>query len=193
MKRALPWLLVLTAVLTWSYGRQRARDAVADERERVLRVQITGAARRADSLTATYAASRSRADSLERHARVVVVYRGRAVASTDSAVARVDTVLQSLDSASAAIVRRLTVSFQIERQLSSDAIASLTSALDAKDAALSASDSLIASLHARIAVSDSLLTVLTKRAHPSMVSRALSFARHAAVGAAVAMVWMAGR
>ena len=193
MKRALPWLLVLTAVLTWSYGRQRARDAVADERERVLRVQITNATRRSDSITAAYARTRSRADSLERHARGVVVYRDRAVASTDSAVARVDTVLQSLDSASAAIVRRLTVSFQIERQLSSDAIASLTSALDAKDAALSASDSLIASLHARIAVSDSLLTVLTKRAHPSMVSRALSFARHAAVGAAVAMVWMAGR
>lgn len=191
MGRFLPAILLAAClVLGYCYGAERADGAKREAR-------ITALRHRADSLDAIsasrqaeYARTRSRADSLAASARVRVVYRDRAVASTDSALARVDSLLPTLPDTTARLVSTLLSTIRAERLLSSSAIASLSTALEAKDAALAASDSLIASLRSQIAASSELISEYRKLAHPSLLVRTGRFLRHAAIGAAAMAVFV---
>ena len=107
-------------------------------------------------------------------------------------MARVDTVLLAASPDSLApLVLSLRSALLTERASSDSAIASLSSALDAKNLALSASDSVIASLRSQIAASAELAETLQRQAHPSFLRRALRFGQAAAVGSLVTVVLLA--
>ncbi len=173
---------------------QRAQGR-ADERERALRAVVTTTLRRADTARTAYRLALRRAEDSERRVRALRASRGRAVASTDSALARVDSVLPMslLPDSLAATVRTLMATVRAERLVSDSVILSLEQTVALKDSALTAADSVISAQASVIASQVELVRVLDRKAHPSLVSRTLSFARHAAIGAAVMAVVMVTR
>ena len=189
MSRVLTVVLAGAALLLLlDYGLSQRRLGEMVEQERALRVRLTGASRRADSLEAGYRRAVARADTSESRARAAVARRDRVVVATDSAIARADLVLPSLPDTARSVFADLLSSVRAERLASDSAIAGLSATLALKDAAIVASDSAIAQLHRQIAVQDSVMRILDRQAHPGFLRRVRSFAGHAAVGAGVVLL-----
>lgn len=189
MSRTVTAILVgALLVLVVLYGREQKRLGESEARELALRAQVTNAAHRVASAESLYRPMVRRAERAEARAQALIVSRGRAVVATDSNLVRVDSVLSALPDTLKPVLESLVASIRVERAASDSAISSLSSALALKNLALSRCDSVIASLHAQIAAEQALNSELTRRANPSLLSRSLTFARHAAVGAGVALM-----
>jgi len=189
-------LLAVVLFLGYSYGNERARRAGQDAEIARLTVRGASEALRTDSLRRSYSRAIQRADSLSRLVPALRERRGRAVASSDSAVARVDSAVAYATPDSLVPLRiavALRASLLSERAASSALVLSLESSVSALRLAIVSADSVIASQASVIASQAALVQVLERQAHPSLLARSLAFARHAAVGAAVALVWVAVR
>ena len=187
------WALALAVILSLAYTRELRDEGVMQERERVYRTEIQRLRERGDSAIVRAHAESARATRLASLAASSVARRGRAVASTDSVVVRVDSVLPTLPDTAQAVVRHLLETVRTERLASDSAIASLSSALDASTSALRASESVVSSLQERLAVQDSLIAVLTRKAHPSFLTRVKRDAVKVASGMALMAMYLASR
>ena len=186
-----PWAgfaaLAIAVLLILLTASEASDDGASLERERQWRKVVASERVRGDSIEREYQRQVVRANRLEASARASDERRGRAVASSDSVLARLDSaVLQApTDTQLLATVRTAWLS---EREASNAVIAELWATVDAKNLALQAASSTIHSLQATLAAQDSLVAVLTHRAHPSLWSRTIRTARVLAIGAAVGVL-----
>ena len=205
-----PWAgfaaLAIAVLLILLTASEASDDGASLERERQWRRQVSSLRARSDSVQREYQRQVQRANQQERAARASELRRGRAVASSDSALARLDSAIRQAatlsdtlpvpvstetDSASRPLARILLEVRQAwlsEREASSAVIAELWATVDAKNLALSHANDAIAGLQSTLAAQDSLVQVLTRRAHPSVWQRTIRTARVLAIGAAVGML-----
>lgn len=193
MKYAPIALLAAVLLLGYCYGNERARNAELVTKERALRVQIDSQRSRRIELASAYSLAIQRADSLSRRVPVYRERRGRAAASTDSAVARVDSVLPALPDSIGQAYAELRRAVLSERLSADSLVSSLESTVSALRVSIAAADSVIASQSRELSSYASLVQVLEREAHPPFWVRAGRVARSAAIGAAAALVWVAVR
>lgn len=207
-------LLAACLLLGYCYGVEKANGAKQAARVAALTQRLSVDSARADSALAQYRAERRRADSVSRLVPVRIARRDRAVASTDSVLAQVDSVLSAaptpaqggrlshgtpsapesteMDSVRQ-VLRRIREAVIVERLASDSVISSLQSVVEARDRALAASDSLIASLQAQVRGASELISEYERRANPSLMLRTGRFLRAAAIGAAAMAVLVVAR
>ena len=175
-------LIILTAS-------EASDDGASLERERQWRRQVVSLRHHADSIEREYQRQVLRSQRLEAAARASELRRGRAVASSDSVLARLDSaVLQAAIPADTQLLATVRTAWLSEREASSLVIAELWATVDAKNLALSEGSKTIQSLRETLASQDSLVVVLTRRAHPSVWKRTVRTARVLAIGAAIGVL-----
>lgn len=180
---------VLLILLTAS---EASDDGASLERERQWRQVVVSERHRADSIHREYERQVVRANRLEASARASDVRRGRAVASSDSVLALLDSALREptlhpSDTASS-LLATVRTAWLSERESSSAVIAELWATVDAKNQALAQAQTSIQAFRATLAAQDSLVAVLTRRAHPSLWTRTVRTARVLAIGAAIGVL-----
>lgn len=115
------------------------------------------------------------------------------MASTDSALARVETLTVQLPDTLRQIVVALRATVLQERLASDSAISAPSSALALKDVALARAEAVIAAKDRELSAASELISGLRQQASPSGWRRAGAFLRHAAIGAAALAVVMVAR
>lgn len=187
-----PWAgfaaLAVAIALILLTDSEASDDGASLERERQWRTQVVSLRHHADSIEREYQRQVVRANQQERAARVAELRRGRAVASSDSVLARLDSAVLQAASPDTQLLATVRTAWLSEREASSAVIAELWETVEAKNQALQSASSTIQSLQATLAAQDSLVAVLTRRAHPSLWSRTIRTARVLAIGAAVGVL-----
>lgn len=191
-----PWAgfaaLVVAVALILLTASEASDDGASLERERQWRKVVASERVRGDSIHREYQRQVQRANQQERAARAATVHRDRAVASSDSVLALLDSALRvptvhPSDTASS-LLATVRTAWLSEREASSAVIAELWATVDAKNVALTSATQTIGQLQATLAAQDSLVAVLTRRAHPSLWKRTIRTVRVLAIGAAVGVL-----
>lgn len=187
------WWVLALAVALFLYGREQRHAGRDMEREQVLRSQIATTTAHADSVVSQYGRERHRADSLARLIPTFVARRGRAVAATDSVVARVDSILPTIPDTLRPVVAGLLLSIRTERLASDSLVASLESTVASLQRAVVSADSALLAKDVVMRSQAAMIVVLQRQAHPPLLERLFSAGRWAVLGAASALVWVAVR
>lgn len=180
-------LLIGILFLGVCYGQERADAAKREVAVSQLKADAIAAAKRTAELTFSYARERQRGDSLQAIAAFAERRRDRAVASSDSVVARVDTVALSASPDSLApLVLSLRSALLSERHAASVVIESLEQTLASRNAALAAADSVILAQGEQLAIAARTIQALQQR--PPWYRRLVSGATKVAIGVAIGSV-----
>lgn len=182
-------LLIAILFLGVCYGQQRATEG---ERQ----AELKASERRADSLASVSASLVVRVQAAEQrvreavlNARAASVRRGRVVASSDSTLARVDSLLQNPTTEPCPclqVLADLRGSLVSERLASDSVILSLESVVSTQSAQIVEMDRLLVLRSAQIANLETSLKVASRR--PPWYARASSAALPAAAGALLALL-----
>lgn len=189
-------LLVVILFLGVCYGQEKANRATQEVALARLADEAAGLAAISASRLADLSSATRRADSLERVVHRAAQRRGRAVASSDSVLVRVDSVLSSPVGSAASpetphtltLLSDLRASLLAERGASTLVIASLEQTVVAQTVALAAADSVIVAQGREISTLRQTLAVARQRPpwYRAFVSGATKVLVGVAIGAIVA-------